>query len=92
MTLDTDPRAQVVVLADGMGCPTGGKQASETAVSTTLDALRLAGDTAVTTPADTIKSGNIITSKTVDSEGIDPDDSPAGHDPEEQRGGSSPRP
>lgn len=55
VTLDTDPRAQVVVLVDGMGCPTGGKQASETAVSTTIDALRLAGDTAITTPADTIK-------------------------------------
>lgn len=63
---------------DGMGGPTGGKQTSETAVSTTLDALQLAGDTAVTTPTDTIKSGKIIPSKTVYSEEIDPDDSPAG--------------
>ena len=65
VTLDTDPRAQVVVLADGMGGQAGGKQASETAVSATLDALRSAGDAAVTTPADTIESAMTTAHETV---------------------------
>jgi protein phosphatase len=65
VTLDTDPRARVIILADGMGGPAGGKQASETAVSATLDALRSAGDEVVATPVETIESAMMTAHETV---------------------------
>lgn len=68
MILDTDPSARVIVLADGMGGPAGGKQASETAVSATLDALQSAGEMTIAAPTDTVEAAMATAHEAVISE------------------------